>query len=182
VSGAWIPRPRGLLVLDRSAGPAPQPTPPGPQREVAIAWFTVLMARRRTLSAAVIVAVILAVIAVVSRQWLHNHPPYGPEALAVKSSLSFVSNEEAQAALGKRAYAPVASERDQLVLGRSPGRPHPSPSMAAISQSSSSTSAPATSRRLSPRLRRRRRPSTSGPGASTTRSPSATRGCAARAP
>jgi hypothetical protein len=90
---------------------------------MAIACFTVLMGRRRTLSAAVIVAFI----AVVSWQWWHNHPPYGPEALAVKSSLSFVSNEEAQAALGKKANAPIASERDQLVLGRVSWQAPPKP-------------------------------------------------------
>ncbi|MFU8852810.1 hypothetical protein ACNAW0_17755 [Micromonospora sp. SL1-18] len=67
---------------------------------------------------AVTVAVILAVVAVVAWRWWHNHPPYGPEALAVKSSLSFVSNDEAQAALGDKAHAPFASGRDQLVLGR----------------------------------------------------------------
>lgn len=63
-------------------------------------------------------AVILAVVAVVGWRWWHNHPPYGPEALGIKSSLTFVSHEEAQAALGENVPAPVVNGRDQLVLGR----------------------------------------------------------------
>jgi hypothetical protein len=65
-----------------------------------------------------VVAVILAMVAYGGWRWWHNHPPYGPEALAITSSLTFVSHEEAQAALGGNVPAPVFNERDQLVLGR----------------------------------------------------------------
>ncbi|WP_446216490.1 hypothetical protein [Micromonospora sp. IBHARD004] len=67
---------------------------------------------------AVILAIIVAMVGVEAWRWWHNHPPYGPEALAIQSSLRFVSYEEAQAALGENANAPLASGRDQLVLGR----------------------------------------------------------------
>ncbi|AYF32283.1 hypothetical protein CSH63_33555 [Micromonospora tulbaghiae] len=63
-------------------------------------------------------AVVLASVAFVGWRWWHNHPPYGPEALAIKSLLQIVSHEEAQAALGEKVYAPVSNGRDQLVLGR----------------------------------------------------------------
>lgn len=65
-----------------------------------------------------ILAVILAVASVVVWRWWHHRPPYGPEALAVTSSLTFVGYGEAQVALGETAHAPVAGGRDQLVLGR----------------------------------------------------------------
>ncbi|WP_327027859.1 hypothetical protein OG989_19045 [Micromonospora sp. NBC_01740] len=70
-------------------------------------------------------AVILAVMAFVGWRWWHNHPPYGPEALAIKSSLQFVSPEEAQAALGEK--VPVSNGRDQLVLGRVSWQTPPKP-------------------------------------------------------
>ncbi|UFN93295.1 hypothetical protein [Micromonospora aurantiaca] len=72
-------------------------------------------------------AVILAVMAFVGWRWWHNHPPYGPEALAIKSSLQFVSHEEAQAALGEKVNAPVSNGRDQLVLGRVSWQTPPTP-------------------------------------------------------
>ncbi|MET8461553.1 hypothetical protein ABZ422_20095 [Micromonospora zamorensis] len=72
-------------------------------------------------------AVILAVAAFVGWRWWHNHPPYGPEALAIKSSLQFVSHEEAQAALGEKVNAPVSNGRDQLVLGRVSWQTPPKP-------------------------------------------------------
>uniref|UniRef100_UPI0019084FCC hypothetical protein n=1 Tax=Micromonospora coerulea TaxID=47856 RepID=UPI0019084FCC len=49
------------------------------------------------------------------------------EALAIKSSLTFVSQEEAQAALGESVPAPVSNGRDQLVLGRVSWRTPPKP-------------------------------------------------------
>ncbi|MET7805990.1 hypothetical protein [Micromonospora chersina] len=70
-------------------------------------------------------AVILAVVVFVGWRWWHNHPPYGPEALAIRSSLTFVSQEEARAALGEN--APVSNGRDQLVLGRVSWRTPPKP-------------------------------------------------------
>ncbi|TYB36942.1 hypothetical protein FXF50_16845 [Micromonospora sp. AP08] len=72
-----------------------------------------------------VLAVILAVVVFVGWRWWHNHPPYGPEALAIKSSLTFVSQEEAQAALGEN--APASNGRDQLVLGRISWRTPPKP-------------------------------------------------------
>jgi hypothetical protein len=63
-------------------------------------------------------AVVLALAAFVGWRWRHDHPPYGPEALAITSSLEFVDHESAQAALGGKVNAPVAEGRDQLVLGR----------------------------------------------------------------
>ncbi|MGN9774663.1 hypothetical protein ACTMS0_02595 [Micromonospora sp. H33] len=74
-----------------------------------------------------VVAVILAVVAVVGWRWWHNHPPYGPETLAIKSSLTFVSHEEAQAALGENVPAPVSNGRDQLVLGQVSWQTPPKP-------------------------------------------------------
>ncbi|MFI7604851.1 hypothetical protein ACIBTV_06990 [Micromonospora sp. NPDC049366] len=65
-----------------------------------------------------VVAVVLALVAVGGWRWWHNHPPYGPEALAVTSSLTFVSPQEARAVLGDNVPAPVPNEGDQLVLGR----------------------------------------------------------------
>ncbi|WP_405089359.1 hypothetical protein OG767_16465 [Micromonospora sp. NBC_01392] len=60
----------------------------------------------------------MAVVAVAGWRWWHQRPPYGPEALHLRSSLEFVSYEQAQAALGSAYQAPVASGGDQLVLGR----------------------------------------------------------------
>ncbi len=76
---------------------------------------------------ATVLAVILAIVSVAAWRWWHNHPPYGPEALAVKSSLGFVSNQQAQAALGEHGSAPFASGRDQLVLGRVSWQTPPKP-------------------------------------------------------
>ncbi|MGC5052404.1 hypothetical protein ACLQ2S_13215 [Micromonospora sp. DT48] len=67
---------------------------------------------------AAVLALILIVVSVAAWRWWHNHPPYGPETLAIKSSLTFVGNEQAQAALGELGSAPLASGRDQLLLGR----------------------------------------------------------------
>ncbi|MFC4019464.1 hypothetical protein ACFOW4_16185 [Micromonospora sp. GCM10011542] len=72
-------------------------------------------------------AVILAVVTFVGWRWWHNRPPYGPEALAIKSSLQFVSHGEAQVALGEKVYAPVSNGRDQLVLGRVSWQTPPKP-------------------------------------------------------
>ncbi|WP_238449566.1 hypothetical protein [Micromonospora sp. 4G55] len=72
-------------------------------------------------------AVILAVVAFVGWRWWHSRPPYGPEALAIKSSLQSVSHEEAQAALGEKVDAPVSNGRDQLVLGRVSWQTPPKP-------------------------------------------------------
>ncbi|WP_232233896.1 hypothetical protein [Micromonospora chokoriensis] len=48
--------------------------------------------------------------------------------MAITSSLSLVSHAEAQAALGEKTHAPLASdERDQLVLGRVAWQPPPEP-------------------------------------------------------
>ncbi|MEU7761235.1 hypothetical protein [Micromonospora aurantiaca (nom. illeg.)] len=69
-------------------------------------------------SVATALAAIVAMVSVIAWQRWQNQPPYGPEALALRSSLSFVTNEEAQAALGENGSAPFASGRDQLVLGR----------------------------------------------------------------
>ncbi|MFC3502040.1 hypothetical protein ACFOOK_13865 [Micromonospora krabiensis] len=80
-----------------------------------------------TRRAATILAVILTVTAVVAWRWWHDHPPYGPEALELTSSLSLVSNDEAQAALGENAPAPFATGRDQLVLGRVSWQTPPKP-------------------------------------------------------
>lgn len=82
------------------------------------------MTWRRT---GLVLAVILAVVAFVGWRWWHNQPPYGPEALAIKSSLQFVSHEEAQAALGEKVNAPVSNGRDQLVLGRVSWQTPPKP-------------------------------------------------------
>ena len=71
--------------------------------------------RRAACTAAVLV---LAVAAVGGWRWWHQHPPYGPEALHLRSSLEFVSYDQAQAALGSAYQAPVAYDGDQLVLGR----------------------------------------------------------------
>ncbi|MFI6128248.1 hypothetical protein [Micromonospora sp. NPDC051141] len=71
---------------------------------------------RRAASAAVALVVVVA--AVGGWRWWHQRPPYGPEALHLRSSLEFVSYEQAQAALGSAYQAPVASGGDQLVLGR----------------------------------------------------------------
>ncbi|WP_199180362.1 hypothetical protein [Verrucosispora sp. ts21] len=76
---------------------------------------------------ATISAVILAAVSVVGWRWWHNHPPYGPEALAVTSSLRFVSYDEAETALGETAHAPVTYGRDQLVLGRVSWQTPPEP-------------------------------------------------------
>ncbi|MEV4847246.1 hypothetical protein AB0K20_28995 [Micromonospora matsumotoense] len=76
---------------------------------------------------ATVLAVILTIVSVVVWRWWHNHPPYGLETLAVTSSLSLVSYEEAQAALGETAHAPVAYGRDQLVLGRLSWQAPPKP-------------------------------------------------------
>ncbi|MDG4800987.1 hypothetical protein [Micromonospora sp. WMMD980] len=59
--------------------------------------------------------------------WWHQRPPYGPEALHLRSSLEFVTYDEAQAALGSAYQAPVASGGDQLVLGRVSWQPPPAP-------------------------------------------------------
>lgn len=72
-------------------------------------------------------ALILAALAVVGWRWWHNHPPYGPEALAIQSSLSFVDYEEAQRVLGEEAYPPVVYDGDQLVLGRLSWQDPPKP-------------------------------------------------------
>ncbi|RQW92435.1 hypothetical protein DKL51_19080 [Micromonospora globispora] len=74
-----------------------------------------------------VLAVILAVVAFVGWRWWHNRPPYGPEALAIKSSLQFIGHEEAQAALGDKVNAPVSDGRDQLVLGRVSWQAPPKP-------------------------------------------------------
>ncbi|WP_091057605.1 hypothetical protein [Micromonospora humi] len=63
-------------------------------------------------------ALVVIVAAVGGWRWWHQHPPYGPEALHLRSSLEFVTYDEAQAALGSAYQAPVASGGDQLVLGR----------------------------------------------------------------
>ncbi|MEV0426174.1 hypothetical protein [Micromonospora sp. NPDC050495] len=85
------------------------------------------MTWRWTRSVAVISAAVLTVVAVGAWRWWHNHPPYGPEALALTSSLSLVTYAEAQAALGEEAHAPFASGRDQLVLGRVSWQAPPEP-------------------------------------------------------
>ncbi|MGI5525137.1 hypothetical protein ACQEUX_29950 [Micromonospora sp. CA-259024] len=70
----------------------------------------------------------VAVAGMAAWRWTHNHPPYGPAALAVTSSLSLVSYAEAQAALGEKTRPPLVSdERDQLVLGRVTWQPPPEP-------------------------------------------------------
>ncbi|MEV0005371.1 hypothetical protein AB0H28_24215 [Micromonospora sp. NPDC050980] len=74
------------------------------------------MTWRRAASAAV--ALVVAVAVVGGWRWWHQRPPYGPEALQLRSSLEFVTYDEAQAALGSAYQAPVASGGDQLVLGR----------------------------------------------------------------
>ncbi|WP_174527217.1 hypothetical protein [Micromonospora maritima] len=74
------------------------------------------MTWRRAACAAVVLVV--AVAAVGGWRWWHQRPPYGPEALHLNSSLEFVDYDEAQAALGPAYQAPVASDGDQLVLGR----------------------------------------------------------------
>ncbi|KKK05314.1 hypothetical protein LQ51_14790 [Micromonospora sp. HK10] len=81
---------------------------------------------RWTRAVAVVSAAFL-VVAVGGWRWWHDRPPYGPEALALTSSLRLVANEEAQAALGDRAHAPYASGGDQLVLGRVSWRTPPKP-------------------------------------------------------
>ncbi|MEE3918299.1 hypothetical protein V2I01_05780 [Micromonospora sp. BRA006-A] len=91
----------------------------------------------------------MAMVSVIAWQWWQNHPPYGPEALALRSSLSFVTNEEAQAALGENGSAPLASDVTSWCSAGSPGRPRPGLSTAATSRSSSSTSAPTPSQRSS---------------------------------
>lgn len=76
------------------------------------------------------VAAILVVVVVaggLTWRWWHNHVPFGPEALAITSSLSFVGYEDAQATLGKTAYAPYPFEGDQLVLGRVSWQAPPQP-------------------------------------------------------
>ncbi|WBC15874.1 hypothetical protein O7600_03260 [Micromonospora sp. WMMA1998] len=74
------------------------------------------MTWRRAACAAVVLVV--AMRAVGGWRWWHQRPPYGPEALHLRSSLQFVSYDEARAALGPAYQAPVASDGDQLVLGR----------------------------------------------------------------
>ena len=61
-------------------------------------------------------------------RWWDNHPPYGPEALAITSSLSLVSPGQAQAALGEKVPAPWSDDdRDRFVLGRIAWQPPPEP-------------------------------------------------------
>ncbi|MEV0881680.1 hypothetical protein AB0I85_28055 [Micromonospora echinofusca] len=81
-------------------------------------WWHGSLTRMTWRRAGLVSAVILAMMAFAGWRWWHNHPPYGPEALAIESSLHFVSHEEAQAALGEKVNAPVADGRDQLVLGQ----------------------------------------------------------------
>ncbi|MEV4761147.1 hypothetical protein AB0J89_00775 [Micromonospora chokoriensis] len=84
--------------------------------------------RRARSSLAVIVTATVVVAGMAAWRWTHNHPPYGPEALAITSSLSLVSYPEAQAALGGKTHPPLVSdERDQLVLGRVTWQPPPEP-------------------------------------------------------
>ncbi|GAB3947738.1 hypothetical protein [Micromonospora vulcania] len=76
---------------------------------------------------AIILAAIVVVAGVGAWRWSHNRPPYGPGALAITSSLTFVSFAEAQTALGEHAPAPLASGHDQLVLGQVSWQPPPKP-------------------------------------------------------
>ncbi len=85
------------------------------------------MTWRRTRLTAAVLAVLLAVVSVVAWRWWHNQPPYDPQALALTSSLSLVSTDEAQAALGANTPTPLASGRDQLVLGRVSWQAPPEP-------------------------------------------------------
>ncbi|QLQ40447.2 hypothetical protein [Micromonospora robiginosa] len=77
--------------------------------------------RRAALAAVALVA------AVGGWRWWHQRPPYDPEALHLRSSLEFVTYDEAQAALGSAYQAPVVSNGDQLVLGRVSWQPPPVP-------------------------------------------------------
>ncbi|MEW2386038.1 hypothetical protein AB0873_28650 [Micromonospora sp. NPDC047707] len=72
-------------------------------------------------------AVVAVVAALAGWRWWHNRPPYGPEALDLRSSLTFVTYQEAQAALGAQVHAPVANDGDQLVLGRVSWQAPPKP-------------------------------------------------------
>ncbi|MGW3888819.1 hypothetical protein ACWD69_09030 [Micromonospora chokoriensis] len=71
---------------------------------------------------------VVVVAGMIAWRWTHNHPPYGPEALAITSSLSLVSHAEAQAALGEKTRPPLTSDgRDQLVLCQVAWQPPPEP-------------------------------------------------------
>ncbi|WP_259275713.1 hypothetical protein [Micromonospora chalcea] len=83
------------------------------------------MTWRRAASTAA--ALVLAVAAVGGWRWWHQQPPYGPEALHLRSSLEFVSYDQAQAALGSAYQSPVAYNGDQLVLGRVSWQKPPAP-------------------------------------------------------
>jgi len=88
------------------------------------------MTRPRAGAVIVIIAVLVIVIIAVpvvafGWRWWHHRPPYGPEALALTSSLSLASYEEAKAALGADVVVP--GEGDQLVLGRVSWQAPPTP-------------------------------------------------------
>ncbi|WP_245666407.1 MULTISPECIES: hypothetical protein [Micromonospora] len=83
------------------------------------------MTWRRAACAAVVLVVAVATVG--GWRWWHQRPPYGPEALHLSSSLKFVSYDEAQAALGPAYQAPVASDGDQLVMGRVSWQTPPAP-------------------------------------------------------
>ncbi|MCZ7437698.1 hypothetical protein O7598_14925 [Micromonospora sp. WMMC241] len=72
-------------------------------------------------------ALVVIVAAIGGWHLWHQRPPYGPEALHLRSSLEFVTYDEAQAALGSAYQAPVASGGDQLVLGRVSWQTPPAP-------------------------------------------------------
>ncbi|MEU4791433.1 hypothetical protein AB0F95_17190 [Micromonospora tulbaghiae] len=78
-------------------------------------------------AASIAAVLLLAVAGVGGWRWWHQHPPYGPEALHLRSSLEFVTYDQAQAALGSSYQAPVASDGDQLVLGRVSWQKPPAP-------------------------------------------------------
>ncbi|MEU8313756.1 hypothetical protein [Micromonospora sp. NPDC048887] len=66
-------------------------------------------------AASMVAVLVLTVAAVGGWRWWRQHPPYGPEALHLRSSLEFVGYDGAQAALGRAYQAPVAYDGDQRV-------------------------------------------------------------------
>ncbi|MEU9513197.1 hypothetical protein [Micromonospora sp. NPDC048169] len=78
-------------------------------------------------AASTVAVLVLAVAAAGGWRWWRQHPPYGPEALHLRSSLEFVTHDEAQVALGSAYQAPVTYDGDQLVLGRVSWQEPPAP-------------------------------------------------------
>ncbi|MEU4424115.1 hypothetical protein AB0F81_26100 [Actinoplanes sp. NPDC024001] len=72
-------------------------------------------------------AALLLVAVVAGGRWLYHRPPYGPEALGVESSLTYVTPAEAAAALGHGVPEPVMRKGDSVVLGRISWRTPPEP-------------------------------------------------------